>query len=456
MLVDGDYLQIAASRGLEPQIVQSTRLRIGESIAGWVAQTGEPLLLDGKADAGRFQGLVNRQEKITSSLATPLKHRGELIGVLMIRRGTEEPFPPEQIDFLASVSDQAALALANANLYENQKKQLAQIDLEKQKLEAILSSMVDGVLVLDEKGRVDKMNRAAINFLGEGDMVQNLLPTLAMERLQGQQQLTEEVEVARRAYQLTASPLISSRGYVVVLHDETERREVERMKSEFLSMVSHELKTPITTIRAFQELMLFREFPLERQHRYLKICLDESERLQHIIEEILALSRLEAGKFAFNLSLNSLEALVQEVLPGFQERSEIHEFSFEFDQVPLLKLDPVLMSQAVTNLLSNAVKYSPEGGSIRIAIETQEARVVLSVEDEGLGLAEDQLHLVFEKFFRVDNSLTRAAGGTGLGLANVKSIVEGHGGTVWVQSSLGKGSTFFVSLPLTDQEDGRN
>lgn len=456
MMIEGEFLQIAASRGLGEDIVSSTRLRIGESIAGWVAESGQPLLLDGKADAGRFRGLVDREEKITSSLATPLRHRDKLIGVLMIRRGSDETFTQEQVDFLASVADQAALALANAGLYENQRQQLLELDLERQKLEAILASMADGVLVLNPSGDVVKTNSAARDYLGRGQRLGEVLPSLPLERLEASGHLEEEINKDRRCLRLSASPLVVEahpEGYVVVVHDETERREVERMKSEFLSMVSHELKTPITTIRAFQELMLFREFPPERKRKYLKICLDESERLQTLIEEILALSRLEAGQFAFTKSPVSLEQLVGEALLPFRERSTTHQFSFDSDSIPLLELDPVLMTQAVTNLLSNAVKYSPEGGQVSLVLRRSEDKVVLSVNDQGIGIAPEALSLVFEKFYRVDNSLTRAAGGTGLGLANVKNIVEGHGGSVWAQSQEGEGSTFLIALPMPGRQN---
>lgn len=458
LMLEQELLRIAAARGLTDDIIASTGLKLGEGIAGWVAQNGEAVQLHGKVEDPRFSGLVSRSDEITSSMCTPLRHRDQMVGVLSIRRGGTEVFSADQMDFLSSVADQAALALVNARLFESERQRADELNIERQKLETVLASMADGVVVLDALGRVILMNPAARRFLGESALGANLVefcPSLGVERLvKLEGSLQQAVKLEGRSLQVTSSSLRleSSHGFVLILHDETERVEVERMKSEFLSMVSHELKTPITTIKAFQELLMFREFDKPRREKYLKICLDESERLQKLIEEILGLSRLEAGQFAFNKSASRLDFIIGDVLPGFAGRGGKHRWKFECSQeVPELYMDPVLMSQAITNLLSNAEKYSPEGGTVEIALKVEPDRVLLSVSDQGIGINEQHLPYVFEKFYRVDNSLTRAAGGTGLGLANVKYIVEGHSGSIWVESVEGQGSTFWIALPRSQR-----
>jgi signal transduction histidine kinase len=315
--------------------------------------------------------------------------------------------------------------------------------------------MADGVIVCDSQGVIQHSNAAAARMVELGRSLPEALPALPFDLMVGQ--LDSEGSFERtfnlprgQVVRLLATPLGRGEleGVVCVLQDETERERVERMKSEFLSMVSHELKTPITTIQAFQELLLFREFPPERQKRFHQICYDESVRLQKLIEAILDLSRLEAGTFAFQRVPCRLDDVLSSVLPGFLEQPE-HRFEVHVDpDVPELSLDPTLMAQAVQNLVSNAVKYTPPDRGIRVTLRREPGRLVFGVEDEGIGIPKDKIPLVFEKFFRADNGLTRAQGGTGLGLANARYIVEGHGGSIWVESEEGRGSHFQFSLPV--------
>ena len=450
MLLDesSQMLRIAVARGLAPDIVEKTAVRVGEGIAGWVARTGETVQLDGKVTDPRFTGLVSRSDSITSALCSPLKYRGRCTGVLMIRRGVLAVFAPDQLEFFGAVADLCALALENARLYRADR-------LERQKLGAILASMADGVIVCDPAGTIRHSDAAAARMVELSVSLPETLPALPFDQMAQHLQTDGSYErtfnLARgQVVRLLATPLGRGEleGVVCVLQDETERERVERMKSEFLSMVSHELKTPITTIQAFQELLLFRDFPPERQKRFHQICYDESVRLQKLIEAILDLSRLEAGTFAFQRVPGRFDDILSSVLPGFLEQPG-HSFEVEIDpDTPEFNFDPTLMAQAVQNLVSNAVKYTPPGKKIRVTLRREPSRLVFGVQDEGIGIPKDKIPLVFEKFFRADNSLTRAQGGTGLGLANARYIVEGHGGSIWVESEVGRGSHFQFSLPV--------
>ena len=217
-------------------------------------------------------------------------------------------------------------------------------------------------------------------------------------------------------------------------------------------MVSHELKTPITTIGAFLELLLVREFPAERRNHFLTICQDECQRLHNLIDQLLHLTRLEAGKFVLQVQRGPLASLIRDCVPAFRETNPRHQYELAepFAEVEL-GMDPMLITQAVTNLLSNATKYSPKGGRVQIGLEVEGKEAVFWVKDQGVGIEAEKLPLVFEKFYRIDNSLTRETGGTGLGLANVKHIAEAHGGRAWAESTPGEGSQFFVALPLTGE-----
>jgi PAS domain S-box-containing protein len=458
MLAEEDVLTIGAATGLSPEIIARTRVKRGEGIAGWVAQTGELLLLNGKVTDPRFTHLVERPDEITSSLCAPLRHREQITGVLMLRRSEPSSFTVDQLDFFQSVADQAALAIENARRVE-------QVERERQKSEAILRSMADGVLVTDANGLIVHANPAALSLFGPNltdRQLPGLIPNLAYQHILGQvargRPYESEVRVGPEQLlrvSVTALGLAegSPEGLVLLFHDETERARIERMKSEFLSMVSHELKTPITTIQAFLELLIFREFPPERRRHFLEISLQEGRRLQKLIEDILELARMESGRFRLHKSRCQFQDLVRSVLPGFVERFPLHSFVLEAGAgLPTLEADPMLLTQVLTNLLSNAVKYSPDGGDVRVKVEASGDRLICSVSDQGIGIEKDKIPYIFEKFYRVDNSLTRETGGTGLGLANARYIVESHGGSIWAESEPGRGTTFTVALPLQTSE----
>lgn len=352
MLINRDgELAIEAAIGLPEEIIKKTRVKIGDGIAGWVAKTGETLLLDGKVRDQKFKGLVDRKEDISSSLCVPLKIKERIIGVLMIRRNSPAHFTGEQLNFLKIVADQVAIAIENARLY-------------------------------------------------------------------------------------------------------TETKKVDRMKSEFVSMVSHELKTPLTAIIGFVELLILKDFSQERVKNYLKIVKDESYRLLRLITNLLDLSKLEAGLLILNKEVVKLDELVLPVAEFFQEQTEKHVIKVDFaGNIPVVEIDRDLIIQVFENLIENAIKYSPGGGEIGIAIINEGDKAEIRISDRGMGIEPAHLDKIFYKFYRVDSSLTRETGGTGLGLANVKYIIEAHGGSIRAESTIGAGSTFIFTLPLVERGD---
>jgi signal transduction histidine kinase len=453
MLERDGFLTIEVSQGLDPEIVSSTRQKVGTGIAGWVAQTGQPLHLDGKVDDPRFVSPVHRADDIRSSLCVPVKIREATVGVVMIRRTGESAFHPRDLAFLETVSDLAAVALQNARLFESERNQRNLLQLEHQKLQATLASMADGVVVVSREGEVLTANSVARKLLRP--LVGNKLNQLWSKHREIFDTPEQALESGKRALSVMTTPLYvdgKKEGSVLVFRDETAKRELERMKSEFLSMVSHELKTPITTIGAFIELLLVREFPAERRKHFLGICQDECQRLHNLIDQLLHLTRLEAGKFILQLQRRQLAPLIRECVPAFAETNPRHQYHLVEPLDPtVVSIDPMLVTQALTNLLSNATKYSPAGGRVEIGLTVEGKEAVFWVKDEGVGIEAEKLPYVFEKFYRIDNSLTRETGGTGLGLANVKHIAEAHGGRAWVESKPGKGSQFFVALPLSGE-----
>ncbi len=471
MLLQDGVLRIRCARGLSEEVIGRTEVPLGQGIAGWVARTGEMLLLNGRVDDSRFSNVVDRRDEITSSLCTPLRSRDGVLGVMMVRRGGPRTFSRSQLDFFSSVADQAAVALENARLFRAERLRAEELAVEQQKFQAILADMADGVLVTDGEGRLTHVNAAARTLLGLpdehlGHPVTDWLPGLALERVRErllqdggpcEMDATIQGEGGGTILRVTATRLSAGRpgsqGLVLLLHDVTERVRVERMKSEFLSAVSHELKTPLTTISGFLELMLNRDFERSRQVQYLTIGLGEARRLQRLIEDLLTLSRLESGRFRLQTRPVRLDQVAAAVVTSFAERFPACHFVFSAPGViPSLELDEDLISQVLVNLLSNAVKYSPQGGEIEILVQVESQSVRVSVSDQGIGIPKDKSPFIFDRFYRVDNSLTRTTGGIGLGLANARYIVEGHGGAIWVESSEGKGSRFTFVLPTQRRE----
>jgi len=238
-------------------------------------------------------------------------------------------------------------------------------------------------------------------------------------------------------------------GIILNSRDITERKEVERLKDDLVSTVSHELRTPLASLRGFAELMLTREFPSSQQRQFLTIIQKEAVRLSSLINDFLDLQRIESGHQNYGLETIDLLPLLDEAFLLFSSDNKKHAFQINASRSPLsVRADANRIHQVLANLLSNAVKFSPNGGTIRVEAQQREEFVVVEITDEGIGIAANMVPQLFRKFFRVDNAATRKIGGTGLGLALVKQIVEAHGGQVWVESIPGKGSTFSFSLPV--------
>jgi PAS domain S-box-containing protein len=239
-------------------------------------------------------------------------------------------------------------------------------------------------------------------------------------------------------------------GLVFNARDVTERRTAEKLKDELVSTVSHELRTPLTSIRGFAELMLKRQYPVEKQQEFLSVIQTEATHLTQLINDFLDIQRIESGKQTYNPQWLDLPPLLEQSLAVFRNAEGDHLFQFAWpERLPSVRIDGDRIQQVLANLLSNAVKFSPHGGAITVGAKQEGNDIIVWVADQGVGIATDAVPKLFTKFYRVNNEDTRSIGGTGLGLALVKKIIEAHGGRVWVESALGHGSTFFFSLPIS-------
>jgi signal transduction histidine kinase len=255
-------------------------------------------------------------------------------------------------------------------------------------------------------------------------------------------------------------------GFLLAIEDVTREREVDRLKSEFVSVVSHELRTPLTSILGYTELLLAREFEPAERKEFIHTVHKEADHLSSLVEDLLNVSRLDAGKIKLERWVMALPKLVRELVAQLNKELDVerHRLLLDVpDSLPPIYADRDRVRQILSNLLSNAIKYSPEGGEVVLHASvlhrtpasapplSHEPALLISVRDQGIGIPQHELTRIFERFYRVDNSNTRRIGGTGLGLAITRALVELHGGRIWVDSTPGEGSTFYVTLPIATE-----
>ncbi|WYP28114.1 ATP-binding protein [Alkalihalobacillus sp. FSL W8-0930] len=243
------------------------------------------------------------------------------------------------------------------------------------------------------------------------------------------------------------------KGTIIVHRDITKEYEVDQMKSELVSTVSHELRTPLSSILGFTELMIDRELKPARQEKYLRTIHKETNRLTNLINDFLDLQRMESNVQSYNKSSFNVKELVIEVIAKYEPMYKEHQFMIrDLANQTFVWADPNRIEQVLVNLVSNAVKFSPNGGHVEVVMVNKGTELHIHINDEGLGIPESEIDKLFTKFHRIDNSDRRKIGGTGLGLPIVKEIMEAHGGSVSVKSTLGAGSTFILSFPYDSQE----
>ena len=355
---------------------------------------------------------------------------------------------------------------------------IARLEQDRHQLRAVLSGMAEAVLAVDPRRRLVFANAGADRLFGlDGEAVGRLVPELI--RSPGVQQAVEatltgpgphrgEIGVVDRgssqqapaervlAVQGTPLPGNPPSGAVLVFHDVTELRRLERMRQDFVANASHELKTPLASIKAYTETLLDWALTDEEVNVHFLNQIDEqADRLNRLILDLLSLARLESGQGAFEHGPIALAAVVRRCAEAHRDRAEAQGLRFVLDLAPaeganaIVLADEEALRQILDNLVDNAIKYTPEGGNVRVSCRLDDDdRVALEVSDSGVGIPRDDLPRVFERFYRVDKARSRELGGTGLGLSIVKHMVQALDGQVSVASRVGVGSSFTVRLPL--------
>jgi len=491
MLIDKETkdLTFEVAEGEAEKRLKKIRVPLGKGIAGWVAKVGAPLLIPDVSADPRFYRKVDEETKFKtkSILCVPLKFKDEVIGVIeVINSLDKECFEDEDTQVLSSLANQAAVAIENARLYQQLLEENLKVTRLKNYLSNILRSTPEGVIVLDQEDKITTFDEDAKSFfkvtqrevIGRSyqDVLDRGLTQVIKEIVQktkeGKKVIDYEFEVKKDEGSsfplgLSTSPLEDEKGKslgtVIVCRDLTETKqlitlkELNKLKSDFVSTVSHELRTPLTSIKGFISTLLGDKegfFGKERIQRFYQIIESEADRLSRLINDLLDVSRIEAGR-ALQINLKELEVppLIEKVVNIQKGYTRKHEFKTSFaESLPRVSADEDKFGQILTNLISNAIKYSPDGGTIAIeakeSIEQKHNFVVISVADEGIGIPKDQIDKLFQRFERIEGKETQQIKGTGIGLSLVKHLVELQKGKIGVESKEGIGSKFSFSLPV--------
>ncbi len=347
-------------------------------------------------------------------------------------------------------------------------RRLGDLARDRARMEAILASMVEGVLVIDDGGRLQLVNEAArrmlklereasgrlyVEAIRHPGIVQQLRRALAGEQPEGLE-LSLTLEGHRTLVARVAPVVAAGRGAVLVLHDITDLRKADQIRRDFVANVSHELRTPLTAIKGYVEALMDDPEDAEARDRFLEIIHRQSSRMERLVKDLLRLARLDAGQEALELAPSDLDALSGALATDMAQAVEAKHQRIEVAIPPdarVLVADPAKLHDVLRNLVENAINYTPEGGTIRIAARLTDDRIHLTVSDTGPGIPPDDLTRVFERFYRVDKARARP-GGTGLGLAIVKHLVHVMGGTVTAANRPDGGAEFTVDLPQRSEK----
>jgi PAS domain S-box-containing protein len=407
---------------------------------------------------------------LLTGVALPLIAHERVIGLIFIFRSYRGVFSNNDRALLQSFVDQAAIAVQNAQLY-------SQVSHEKQRLDALLDSTADGILILFPDHTIERCNPAFCRLFGEKmiaiqgrsheEIIQwtNKEQGISLEEAEvGGWPLTPhatlyvEGDIKRPngiplAVGITYAPLLSPKGnllnIIASVRDITHFREAEELKSMFISVISHELKTPVALIKGYVGTLRRDDVSWESVivQDSLEVIEEEADRLTALIENLLDASRLQAGGLKLNQCDVAFKNFAEKMVGRFRTQSDKHSIVVDFpEEFPVVVADENRLSQVLSNLLSNAIKYSPDGGEIRISGQVRPEQVIICVQDQGPGIAPGDIPHVFDRFYRADDA-SRTTKGAGLGLYLTRAVIEAHGGRIWVDPRPGDGARICFSLP---------
>jgi PAS domain S-box-containing protein len=471
-----------AGEGAVAVAAGNDRAEFDKDVVRWMSENRKPLL---RGDIRRDSRFAYAAElPVSSVISMPLFLDDKVIGALIATSPKREVFTVEDSNLLNAFADQAGVAVKNARLYEQliqeqrETERIYQhVEERRNELEAILRGIGDGVIVADPDLNLLLMNPVATRIFHVKPDVTSSMPlsqviphqeltSLFLNAVHGAEEgivkeisLPSDDDKTETIYQALASPILGAdgkpRGVVTVLRDVTSQKELERMKSSFLSVVSHELRTPLHSIKGFVDIILMgKTGPIsETQADFLRTVREQTTHLQNLINDLLEFSRLESGQVKLRLtelSLAEVAVAVMGKLKPLADQGQVCLVNRIAADIPTIEADRLRIEQVLTNLLDNAIKFTPTSGTVTISAVDMGSEIQVAVSDTGIGIPAGELERIFDRFYQVDSGSTRPYRGTGLGLTICKHIVEHHRGRIWAESPAAgedKGSTFYFVLP---------
>ncbi len=452
------------------------RLEMGEGVAGQVALTQRSIFLENYGRDWKLSpDFLLARETFGSIICVPLIYNESTIGVLIVIAGQQgRLFQRQDVQLLELLGSQAAVAIAHSRLFGEQQDLTRQVESAKNQLETVLTSTENAVIVVNRKLQLVFANPAANKLFSEnsvaiGDTLPRILPKAifppdfraALRELRHNQAYTYEIGITGKTFlcHVTALGQSQSSGWVAVLNDVSQLKELDRLKSEMIRMASHDLKNPLQAAMANLELLQDDLVPVDNPEIELSLTTINTQlgRMNKIINGVLDLERIKGGQLVTELC--SAKDIVTSVVDDMQHQITQKHITVSVDvsaELPLFKADPDQFGQALVNLLENAVKFTHDGGQVSIQVTLENTHLRFAIADTGIGIPLELQANVFERFWRGGQRGQKGAEyitGTGLGLSLVKSIVENHNGEIWLTSTPGIGTVFYVDIPATIESE---
>ena len=415
-------------------------------------------------------------EELKASKEATKRTEEEKIGILTKTKiELEKRVKKRTVEFEKQAEELNSSKRALMNILEDVEKARSETEEEKNKTLTIINNLVDGLLVFDSENRLSLVNPQVENLFGlkEKDMIGktifelSIFPTVEpLINLIGKEIKREifkkEIKIKENlTLEVTAVPVMIEGGKglinLIILHDITREKVVERMKTEFVSVAAHQLRTPLSAIKWTLKMLLDEDLGkiTPEQREFLQKTYTSNERMISLINDLLDVTRIEEGKHIYKPILTKIESIIQFVVNSYREGAERKKIKIIFkkteEKLPKIVIDVEKIKLAIQNLLDNAIKYTPQGGTVTILLKRGKKEIIISIKDTGVGIPKDQQDRVFSKFFRGANAIRMETEGSGLGLFIAKNIIETHGGKIWFESLENKGTNFYFTLPVKEE-----
>ena len=490
-----DAVYIVAAYGMSPEYIKQSRqhpIRLGTAWVGRAVKTGKAwstsdILSDPKLkELGLSWAEAIKKQDYRALLCIPLFSRKTTVGGMCLYYPEVHQFTDFEMRLVTIAGNQAATAISNAkilkdliaeksatlNILEDVEESRKSAEEERDKTQSIITNFADGLLLFNAEDKLSLVNPRAEKFfnikkeniigksISDLNAIPVIKPVLDLIREEAKGVFRREAQINKDSVlEVSTVPIASEEetfGTLVILHDVTREKLIETMKTEFVSLAAHQLRTPLSAIKWTLRIILDGDLGKinQEQNDFLEKTYASNERMISLINDLLNVTRIEEGRYVYKPTLTDIETVAQFVVNSYKEEAERRQIKLSFKKsetvLPQVSVDVEKIRLSIQNFVDNAIRYTPAGGSVTISLGGGKKEVEILIKDTGLGIPKDQQKRVFAKFFRAANIMRTDTEGSGLGLFISKNIVEAHGGRVWFESEENKGSTFHLVLPVKE------